>query len=155
MIPGWLRYAAVALVIAAATWHCGQTADVESDAARGRKIAKLDRDGDGRVSRAEFPGPPQRFRALDADGDEYLSAEELRGQRGAVPNSGRASADRIPIIDTHVHLDVMTGRRANYIGAAETALETMDQYGIQTAVIMSRRYLPGIQDRRITARCSE
>jgi len=139
----WARFVAAPLLIAAATWHCGPTAGGHPGSAPGRNVAQLDRNGDGQVSRAEFRGPPQRFRALDADGDEYLSAEELRGQRGAVPNSGRASADRIPIIDTHVHLDVMTGRRANYIGAAETAVETMDQYAIQTAVIMSPPLPPG------------
>ena len=37
----------------------------------------------------------------------------------------------------------MTGRRADYTGAAETALETMDQHGIRTAVIMSPPLPPG------------
>lgn len=143
IILRWVRCAAVSLLIATATWHCGQTAGVGPDSASERKVTTLDRDGDGQVSRAEFPGPAQRFGALDADGDEYLSARELRGGRGAVPSSESASADRIPIIDAHVHLDVMTGRRANYTGAAETALETMDRYGIQTAVIMSPPLPPG------------
>ena len=137
MILGWVRSVAVALIIAAATWHCGQTGGLAPDSARGRKVAKLDRNDHERASRGEISGRP-RVSVPAADGDQHVSARELRGQRGAGPN-----AERIPIIDTHVHLDVMAGRRADYTGAADTALETMDQYGIETAVIMSPPLPPG------------
>lgn len=80
---------------------------------------------------------------MDADADGYLSARELGGHRGAVPNARSGSAGRIPIIDIHIHLDVMAGRRPDYTAAAETALETMDQHGIRTAVIMSPPLPPG------------
>ncbi len=39
-------------------------------------IARLDRDGDGRVSAAEFDGPPQHFATLDENGDGFLDASE-------------------------------------------------------------------------------
>lgn len=37
----------------------------------------------------------------------------------------------------------MAGRRADYVGAAETALKTMDSHGIRTAVLMSPPLPPG------------
>lgn len=40
-------------------------------------IAKLDQDGDGRVSKAEFDGPDQHFTQSDADKDGYISANEV------------------------------------------------------------------------------
>jgi len=39
-------------------------------------VARLDRDGDGRVSREEFDGPPEHFRVLDRNGDGYLTEDE-------------------------------------------------------------------------------
>jgi hypothetical protein len=54
---------------------------------KGRFIQRLDRDGDGRVSRAEFDGPENRFDFHDENGDGYLSDAEApkgppRGRRG-------------------------------------------------------------------------
>lgn len=39
-------------------------------------VSRLDKDGDGRVSRSEFDGPSQHFPYLDKNQDGYLSAEE-------------------------------------------------------------------------------
>jgi hypothetical protein len=39
-------------------------------------VQQFDRDGDGRISREEFPGPDCRFRRLDRDGDGCVSAAE-------------------------------------------------------------------------------
>ncbi len=43
---------------------------------RGQFIQRLDRNGDGRVSRSEFDGPANRFDVHDKNGDGYLSATE-------------------------------------------------------------------------------
>ena len=39
-------------------------------------IRRLDKDGDGRVSRSEFDGPPDRFDFHDTDHDGYISETE-------------------------------------------------------------------------------
>ncbi len=39
-------------------------------------VAHLDRNGDGKVSRKEFDGPPDQFDILDKNGDGYLSESE-------------------------------------------------------------------------------
>ena len=57
--------------------------------ARGQFVRMLDADGDGRVSKAEaLAGAEQRFNRADANGDGFLTADELRsgkphGVRGA------------------------------------------------------------------------
>lgn len=38
-----------------------------------RLIQRLDRNGDGRVSRGEFDGPPDHFALIDLDGDGYVT----------------------------------------------------------------------------------
>jgi hypothetical protein len=39
-------------------------------------IAKLDKDGDGRVSQAEFDGPDEHFTQSDTNKDGYISEDE-------------------------------------------------------------------------------
>jgi hypothetical protein len=39
-------------------------------------VVRLDRDGDGKVSREEFDGPAHHFDHLDRDGDGYLGEDE-------------------------------------------------------------------------------
>lgn len=39
-------------------------------------IKRLDKDGDNRVSRSEFDGPPQHFSHFDKNGDGYISIDE-------------------------------------------------------------------------------
>jgi Ca2+-binding EF-hand superfamily protein len=41
-------------------------------------IQRLDRDGDGRISRQGFDGPSDGFSRADRNHDGYLSAEEAR-----------------------------------------------------------------------------
>lgn len=40
-------------------------------------IKKLDKDGDGKVSREEWTGPPQAFDKIDADSDGAITKEEI------------------------------------------------------------------------------
>lgn len=53
------------------------------DARRADRVARLDTNGDGRVSRAEWNGTAERFRALDRNRDNLLTRDELRD--GAEP----------------------------------------------------------------------
>jgi heavy metal sensor kinase len=57
----------------------------EPSAEDSRFIARLDRDGDGRVSRSEFDGPPDRFPAFDRNGDGYIEGSEARQAGRGVP----------------------------------------------------------------------
>ena len=129
--PGWMKTIAAAFALAAATWHCGQTTDVAPERARGRNNVKLARDDAGRVSQSGLAGPKRRAGELDTKKDKRLSAQEPN------PSGSMANTENVSIIDSHVHLDVNAGRRPDYAGAAETALQTMEQFGIETAVIMS------------------
>jgi len=43
-----------------------------------RNIRRFDKDGDGRVARAEFPGNSQRFSRIDTNKDQLLSSEEFK-----------------------------------------------------------------------------
>ncbi|MDD4649016.1 MAG: hypothetical protein PHO79_03240 [Desulfoplanes sp.] len=51
-------------------------------------LTEYDKDHDGRLSKAEFPGPDEHFSLLDTNSDGYLEADELpdgppkRGRRG-------------------------------------------------------------------------
>jgi len=50
-------------------------------------VERLDRDGDGKVSRSEFDGPKDRFGFHDKNNDGYLSEDEA--PKGPPPGSGR------------------------------------------------------------------
>ena len=41
-----------------------------------RFIKRLDKNGDGKISKAEFDGPARHFRTLDRNGDGFLSTDE-------------------------------------------------------------------------------
>lgn len=43
-----------------------------------KAIAKMDKDGDGKVSFAEWKGKGQRFQGIDTNSDGYVTEEELR-----------------------------------------------------------------------------
>jgi hypothetical protein len=58
-------------------------------------VRRLDTDGDGRVSRSEFDGPPAHFRDFDRDGDGFIVPDEAptgpppgRGGTGGPPRRG-------------------------------------------------------------------
>ncbi|MFH0964424.1 MAG: DUF1566 domain-containing protein [Planctomycetota bacterium] len=61
---------------------------------RGGFVQRLDKDGDGKVSRKEFDGPPDQFNVLDRNNDGYLSEDEAPegpppGQRPPQRNRSR------------------------------------------------------------------
>ncbi len=49
---------------------------------RGAMFERMDADGDGKLSAAEFPGREEMFARLDADGDGFVSREEMQAMRG-------------------------------------------------------------------------
>ncbi len=49
-------------------------------------IERIDKDGDGKVSRDEFPGPSEHFTQFDKDEDGYLDESELPD--GPPPENG-------------------------------------------------------------------
>lgn len=63
-----------------------------------QRIAAMDTNGDGRITREEWTGRQQGFDRLDADGDGAITREELRAMRQAArqaaPGAGASGADR-------------------------------------------------------------
>jgi hypothetical protein len=49
-------------------------------------VRRLDRDGDGKISRREFDGPPDHFSRLDKNSDDYLTTDEA--PQGPPPSQG-------------------------------------------------------------------
>lgn len=41
-----------------------------------RFVSRLDKDGDGKVSKSEFDGPPEHFKDFDRNGDGFITADE-------------------------------------------------------------------------------
>jgi len=109
-------------------------------------LRKMDSDGDDKISKDEFLGPPGRFAMMDADGDGFLTEEELTAafsRRGGAARSGGGTpggAPEIPVIATHVHLLPSIGqgsdREDDWEGAVKNALVGMDKLGIRFAVVM-------------------
>lgn len=55
-------------------------------------VRRLDRDGDGKVSRQEFDGPAQHFSQFDRNQDGYLSQDEA--PQGPPPQRNRGMGGR-------------------------------------------------------------
>jgi hypothetical protein len=68
-------------------------ADDETAASRDAKFRAWDKDGNGSLSRGEYPGHPGNFRALDTDNDGALSFEEFQHRAGGGAPSGGAVTD--------------------------------------------------------------
>ncbi len=51
--------------------------DTERKGGSSKFITRLDKDGDGKISRDEFDGPKRHFDRLDKDGDGFLNEEEV------------------------------------------------------------------------------
>ena len=44
----------------------------------GDLVERLDKDGDGKISKAEFDGPAEHFTLLDTDSDGFIDADEAK-----------------------------------------------------------------------------
>ncbi|MHC4970861.1 MAG: EF-hand domain-containing protein [Planctomycetota bacterium] len=49
---------------------------------RWARMLRRDTDGDGKISKEEFPGPERLFERLDADGDGKITEEEAKAMQG-------------------------------------------------------------------------
>jgi len=70
----------------------GKTALAKTNAglpAKGQAILKRDADGDGKLSREEFPGRPAQFQRIDVDNDGFLDRAELRARFQAAGKKAR------------------------------------------------------------------
>lgn len=116
-------------------------------------IRKQDRNGDHRISRKEWRGPPANFNQIDKNGDGFLSLSELqnRGQ----PTSVAKSISKQPLIDVHVHifLDINTTMEQrlamNFDRATDVAIKRMDQNNVHTSIIMVTPSIKGLFDNRV------
>lgn len=106
-------------------------------------LNRMDGDGDGRIARNEWMGPPPAFRKMDSNSDGYLTAAELqawqgKGQSrssGQTPVGTQSTAERKSPswVDTHVHLRAGSG---TYEGALEHAAELMDASATRVMIVM-------------------
>lgn len=89
----------VLLLLTAGTVAMAQRgSNSDSNSGRGKPptaaelIAKLDTDGDGKISEAEFDGPSEHFSQFDANNDGYLSTDEIPS--GPPSRGGGGGRDR-------------------------------------------------------------
>jgi hypothetical protein len=79
------------LVFIAMTIGIGVASEGNRDNPPQGMIQQDDQDGDGKISKEEFPGPEEHFTRIDQDGDGFINENEARkaprpeGQGGRVP----------------------------------------------------------------------
>jgi len=101
-------------------------------------VGNLDRDGDRRISRDEFRGPPQRFSAIDGDDDGFLTAAELEAfwrSQAQSPAPAAGSANR-PWIDVHAHAVAGSLGEEVYRALMRAVAGVMEPAGITTMILM-------------------
>jgi Ca2+-binding EF-hand superfamily protein len=62
---------------------------------RWARMLRRDTDGDGKVSKEEFPGPERVFLRLDADGDGFITKDEADAMPGRGREGGRGGPTRL------------------------------------------------------------
>ena len=107
---------------------------------------RMDKNGDGKLSRLEFKGPPPAFKRLDQDNNGYITRQEAKGTRlsggrdqtkQVDSGSSAIKSTELVYVDTHNHL---VGRRAmgqyNLEKPARIALEAMDATGVKVNLLL-------------------
>lgn len=94
------------------------------------RFQELDRDGDGRVSAAEF-GNAKRFRQFDLDGNGYVTPDEIRqSRRGDKAATSAAGHKRSGAGDATQSMAGQIRHTADvsYAGSSHHRLQTLDVY---------------------------
>jgi hypothetical protein len=110
-------------------------------------MERMDADGDGKIARQEWRGPPPRFNRLDSNSDGFLSVEELEaitGQKTAIVRNKQPAID----VHTHIHAHPNSSpeerQHYNYTAAAAAAISEMDKNNVRISIIMPP---PGIKEK--------
>ncbi len=86
-----IRKSALLVLLLAASVQAPPAVAQEPDRAA-QVLKNNDADGDGKLSRDEWPFRPPMFKRLDADGDDFLTLDELRVRFGEGSGAGAAPA---------------------------------------------------------------
>lgn len=94
-------------------------------------IKRQDANGDGKLSRDEFRGPPQRFDMMDADKDGFLTKEEITAFRAGGPGAKPggpvgAGAGAMPWLNGDQVRKLMSGTEVSHVSPRNGAPMTMN-----------------------------
>jgi len=63
---------------------------------KGKMMEKVDTDGDGKISKAEFMAKHEsKFMKMDVDGDGFISKEEMKEAKGKMKNKMKDKMDKM------------------------------------------------------------
>ena len=110
---------------------------------------RMDRNGDGQLSRQEFRGPLRGFKRMDRNRDGYVTFQEAEGtplvggkRRSPSRSKNKGKSGNVPltVVDTHNHLvgrvSGGSNRQFDYANPARTALDIMDAAGVKVNLVM-------------------
>ncbi|GEM_PF-997275 len=105
----------------------------------GTLIKRMDKDGDGRVAKAEFLGPPQAFGRIDADQDGYLTVEEFTV---ALANRGGRAQSESPIRNTPGLYFVDAHSQMDHKVSEKQIMSLMDSSGVYRTILSNHLRRP-------------
>lgn len=96
-------------------------------------LRDFDRDGDGRISRAEAPGRMrEHWNSLDTNNDGYVSFGELRARDVRQPGGGRPPTDEAPTPTVPAQI---TGRTRIYVQPSATGMRDGKSWATALATV--------------------